>query len=201
MEQYLNFEDGFFIEAGANDGVSQSNTLFLEKRGWKGLLIEPTYIKYQECLKNRSNCIVENYALVSSNYKKTTIKGDFNHSDWSSSLMAMVIDEGDFIDKDRKEAQNFRLQHHSIIEVPVTTLTNLLIKHNVKKVDFLSLDVEGYEISVLNGLNFNVYKPTYVLLEASTHEDRRSSLISYMHEKNYNVIENIGCNDILFKAL
>jgi FkbM family methyltransferase len=194
MEKYLNFTNGFFIEAGANDGVSQSNTTSLEQRGWTGLLVEPNYFKYQECVRNRPNCIVENYALVSSSYNKPTISGDFNHTDWGNSLMSMVID------KDRVEAQKYRTANHSIIEVPATTLTSLLLKHNIKKVDFLSLDVEGYEISVLNGLDFNIFKPTYVLLEASTHEDRRTALIDYMHNKFYSIEEYFGCNDILFKV-
>ena len=40
--KYLNYENGFFIEAGANDGVVQSNTFYFEKElNWTGLLIEP----------------------------------------------------------------------------------------------------------------------------------------------------------------
>ena len=39
---HLDKRKGFFIEAGANDGVTQSNTLFFERhRGWRGLLVEP----------------------------------------------------------------------------------------------------------------------------------------------------------------
>jgi len=50
--KYLNFNNGFFIEAGANDGVNQSNTLMYEQKyGWSGLLIEPSFIKYEECKK------------------------------------------------------------------------------------------------------------------------------------------------------
>ena len=32
LEGYLNYKNGFFIEAGANDGYSQSNTNYLEKK-------------------------------------------------------------------------------------------------------------------------------------------------------------------------
>ena len=40
--------NGFYIEAGANNGVAQSNTLELEKRGWSGLLIEPNQFRLAE---------------------------------------------------------------------------------------------------------------------------------------------------------
>ena len=42
LEKYLDFEEGFFVEAGANDGFNQSNTYYLEKiKKWSGILIEP----------------------------------------------------------------------------------------------------------------------------------------------------------------
>ena len=55
IEEYLNYDDGFFVELGANDGVTQSNTLYLEKhRKWKGVLVEPTPHNFLKCLENRS---------------------------------------------------------------------------------------------------------------------------------------------------
>ena len=54
MLKYINFENGYYIECGANDGIRQSNTLHFEKfKGWRGVLIEPSY-KFDELVKNRS---------------------------------------------------------------------------------------------------------------------------------------------------
>jgi len=56
LEKYLNYNNGFFIEVGANDGINQSNTYYLEKeRNWRGILIEPAPNNYISCKKNRSN--------------------------------------------------------------------------------------------------------------------------------------------------
>ena len=53
--KYLDFNDGFYIESGANDGVFQSNTLKLEQeKNWKGILIEPSPIGFHKCQSNRS---------------------------------------------------------------------------------------------------------------------------------------------------
>ena len=55
LEKYLDFDNGYFVELGANDGVNQSNTLFFEHfRGWTGVLIEPFNTNYKELVRNRS---------------------------------------------------------------------------------------------------------------------------------------------------
>ena len=55
IEKYLDINNGFSVELGANDGVTQSNTLHFEKfRNWRGILIEPTPHNYLLCRENRS---------------------------------------------------------------------------------------------------------------------------------------------------
>jgi len=45
------------------------------------------------------------------------------------------------------------------LRVPAITLNTILNKHKLIKVDLLSLDVEGYEVEVLKGIDFDKYKP------------------------------------------
>jgi FkbM family methyltransferase len=55
MLEFINYENGYFIECGANDGVDQSNTWYFEKiLNWSGVLIEPLNKQFQELKKNRS---------------------------------------------------------------------------------------------------------------------------------------------------
>ena len=62
LERWLDRDGGVFIEAGANDGVRQSNTYFLEKkRGWTGLLVEPVPELAAECRKNRRAAVVREW--------------------------------------------------------------------------------------------------------------------------------------------
>jgi hypothetical protein len=72
MLKYINYNNGTYIEVGANDGILQSNTYFFEKKkNWSGLLIEPIYKKFVQLKKNRSRKnFFSNYALVSFKYKK-----------------------------------------------------------------------------------------------------------------------------------
>src|SRR6056300_1481023 len=55
LEQYVNYDNGFYVELGANDGVSQSNSLYFEtKRNWRGVLIEPSPHNFLLCKEQRS---------------------------------------------------------------------------------------------------------------------------------------------------
>ena len=50
---------GFFVEIGAYDGVTFSNTYLLEAAGWNGILVEANPRRFQECRKERpySSCV------------------------------------------------------------------------------------------------------------------------------------------------
>ena len=101
---------------------------------------------------------------------------------------------------------------NSSIEISVTTLSTILDEVNVKNIDLLSLDVEGYELNVLQGLNLNKYRPTYLLIEI--YKEFFDDIHNYLTENNYklccnfsnyNKQDNPGWdgthNDYLFTAL
>lgn len=199
MLEYINYDNGVFIEAGANDGIEQSNTCFFERnKNWKGLLVEPNPIKCSMCKTNRPNSIVENFALVGFNYNKKTIPGDFLNTGHGDSLMAMVIDDGDYQDEDIIFRREYRINNNPIVEVPAITLSELLKKHNIFQIDFFSLDVEGYELSVLNGLDFSLFRPKYILIETANKKSYQEKIKSYMISKNYSFVKQMSGNDDLF---
>ena len=55
ISKHFDYKNGYYVELGANDGISQSNTLFLElSKSWKGILIEPIKSKFRQCKELRS---------------------------------------------------------------------------------------------------------------------------------------------------
>ena len=50
LERYVDYDDGFYVELGANDGRTQSNSYYFEQiRGWRGVLIEPAPHNFLKC--------------------------------------------------------------------------------------------------------------------------------------------------------
>ena len=70
LSKILNYRDGFFVELGAHDGETQSNTKFFELfKNWKGILIEPNPMCFEKLLKNR-NALGYNFAAVGDDFRK-----------------------------------------------------------------------------------------------------------------------------------
>jgi FkbM family methyltransferase len=178
--EYLNIKNGFYIECGANDGVNQSNTWYFETNlNWKGILIEPNVKSFNKLINNRSSKnIFENVALVSESLKKKKKK-------------IYLIDNG-LTSKitDINNASNIK-------EVAIETLSNILIKHKINNINLFSLDVEGYEKEVLEGVNLNIFNIDYILIETNYFDQINIILKNY----NYIFIKKLGFNDYLFKKV
>ena len=168
----LNFENGFYVECGANNGYSQSNTIMLERnRNWKGLLIEPSLTSFNICEKIRSKRnIFENCVLSSFEDEGKLMSGDFD-----GDLMSSV--------------GGYRLSRDVNTEIISKTLTTLLKTHNITHVDFFSLDVEGFELNVLKGIDFEYCSPTWIVIEVYTKD--LEEIMDFMDKKNYELVGNL----------
>lgn len=154
---------GVFVEAGANDGVTQSNTLRLElEHGWTGILVEPIPSLYRECKANRPACIVEQCALVAGDFQEATI--EVHDADLYSTVKGFRTQA----EEDEHLAIGRAVQHMRetrVVRVPATTVSALLDKHGIRQVDLFSLDVEGFEEHVLRGIDFRRHRPRFILVE------------------------------------
>lgn len=71
-------------------------------------------------------------------------------------------------------------------------------KHKISKIDFFSLDVEGYEMSVLNGMDFSNVRPKYFLIETANRPEYQKIVRQYMKDENYLFVKQLSGNDDLF---
>lgn len=160
-----NRRGGVFIEAGAADGLDQSNTLYLERKlGWTGLLVEPGRDQFEHCRRVRGRSIVERCVLgpFAESGKTMTVL--------EKRLTSIVRESRDksLVDFDRHVRDISADGAVAEETVPCIALGELLERHGMDDIDIFSLDVEGAEIFVLEGLDFDRLHISYLLVE--THD-------------------------------
>ena len=197
LAKYLNFKRGFFIEAGANNGLSQSNTLYFEKyMNWKGLLIEPIPELFQKCKVNRKNNLVENCALVPFEYKESHIEMRYcNLMSLVKGAMKTTEEELNHVIKGCKLQRTIETIEPYEVKVPAKTLTSILDRYHISQIDLLSLDVEGYELNALQGINFQRHRPKWMLIESRYRKEIDNFLKPF-----YEVVVELSHHDVLYKS-
>ena len=192
---------GYFIELGANDGVSQSNTYKLQRSfGWSGLLIEPSPIKYTECVKNRSfgktpdikcaACVPFDFEGEFVEIEECNLMSVAKGLDLSNQAAISHADLGQKFLVDPR----LRIQYGAVAHTLTSLLDEVKAPH---KIDLLSLDVEGNELAVLKGLDFNRYKLKWILVEVRTPEIE-AYLKDFGYHKHAVLTLNESYEDVLF---
>lgn len=192
----LDYPDGFFVELGANDWVSQSNTLYFERhRNWTGVLVEPTPHNYLLCLANRSpdNHIFCN-ACTSFDYRERFV--EIAYSNLYSCPIGLESDVEDPIQHAIEEEKFLNATDEIFTFGSVAKpLNELLIRANAPHLmDLLSLDVEGAEIEVLKGIDHTRFRFRYMCVESRD----KDKLLKYLEENSYEFFEQLTYHDYLF---
>ena len=196
LKKYLNFSGGFFIELGAHDGITQSNTFYYEKKyNWKGILIEPVPKLFNYCKKYRSNKnLYFCNACVSFDFNKDKVKLIY------SNLMTTAVDltSDDYRKKHLADPELNFFEKNNYFYANARTLNSILKESKAPNIiDFFSLDVEGAEFDVLNGIDFSIYNFKYIIIETDNFE----RLDKFMTNKNYKFINKYNSNDYLYEFL
>ena len=155
-------ENGFFVEFGATDGVTGSNTFLLEKEfGYKGILAEPNPKQRKNIKKKRNAIIVEECV-------------------WDKSGENLKLtDNGDLSTIDLLENNKFSFT------VKTISLTDMLEKHNAPSlIDYLSIDTEGSEFDILSTHDFSKYNFSVITVEHN-YTEQREKIYKLLSQNGY----------------
>lgn len=163
----VNFSHGFYIEAGAFDGISGSHSLMYERHlCWKGLLVEPSDRYFGGAMReggtgggpaSRPESTFLHGALVDSAHDGAELFAGIDNTPTNS---VPATDEGQAAIGAAKPGAK-KIRGYSV----ASALRALGVGR--RGVDFFSLDIESWEMQALNGLE--EFRPSLVVIEVWTH--------------------------------
>jgi len=190
---FYNLKNKFFIDVGASNGLDGSNSsLFEFYLNWNGICIEPNKVQYDKLIKNR-NCKIYNCCIA----EEDTIKEFWEIKGPISPLSGLKESyDPQHIDRIQKEV----LQTNDTIEIKnieVKKLSTLMNENNISYVDYLSIDVEGAELQVLEGIDFKKHYIDVISLEDNGYTNKPKD---FLLKHNYKFITKV-CADLIFKKI
>ena len=84
---------------------------------------------------------------------------------------------------------------NTTIKVIAKTLQSILNFYNINHVDFFSLDVEGFEVDVLKGLDLSRHRPDFIIVETRGIDD-----VTHVLSSHYDLIATLSHHDYLFRS-
>ena len=182
-QKYFGYpSQGFFIEVGAYDGESFSNTSCLADHGWKGIYIEPIEEFYSKCLERHKN---NNVIVI-----QTSI-GEEEQEEVDFYVHEAITTSNKNLVKMYSEiewSQHCEFKNQKCKQVRLETI---LQNNNVKsKFDLLIIDVEGNEESVLNSFNLTYWEPEMIIIELVDNHHSFQKYSEYV-QKNLNIRSKI----------
>jgi len=178
IAKLLTGETGFFIESGGADGEHNSNTLHFEKKGWLGLLVEPSPGSFPVLLSKHRKAFAYNGALSTTGKtgKMYLQMRDCGLEERQTGTKCRDCECSTMVDGPGE----------NVTEIEVAPLPDLLACLGQKTVDFWSLDVEGMESQILQGFPFQKIEVGVMLIEMNKGEENNKAIAETLTSHGFN---------------
>ncbi len=216
QEIFKGMKKGFFVDIGAYDGITVSNTYFFEKyRNWQGICVEPIPSRFEQLKLNRNaicvnGCISnqggtakflhlvggERYDIMGSYVTEDTeypkVRGR-EHTEMLSGLLDNYHPEHcALIEKELKELGGEK----ELLEVQCYTFSEMMALANRTAIDYLSIDTEGSEYTIFSSIDFDKFDIQVISVEILYPDIPIKSLIE---QKGYELVCQRGYDHIYKK--
>lgn len=158
------------MDVATNDPIGISNTYFMEKcLGWKGMCVE-AHPQYLGVINNARNCALVPTCVTNKSGQKVVFALDSGLSGIMST-------------NKNKRAWEKSGKNVPTIRIECSTMALEAERYKIKLVDYLSLDVEGHELEVLKGFDWDRIKINVMTIEAGN--GRVNDIQEFLEEKGY----------------
>jgi FkbM family methyltransferase len=181
---FTNFKkEGFFVEFGATNGISLSNSYLLEKEfAWRGILAEPLPSWHANLEKNRK-CIIDKRCVYSSTGQTVDFSDVYEYPELSG-IQGNIKADGNHSLREK----------NNTFSVQTVSLNDLLGQHNAPDhIDYLSIDTEGSEYEILKEFDFLRFDVSIITVEHNFMEPQRTQIKELLESVGFvRVFENIS---------
>ena len=185
---FSGLESGTYLELGAFDGMTFSNTLFFAERGWKGVLIEPNTQSYRSLIVRRPHDICVNAAICANSTQLHFVEA----GPVGGGPVGGIYE---FMEPDFVAAWHPTVNPDELPIVFCMPLSAVLAKTGLHHINFFSLDVENAEMEVLKTLDFSLFRFDVIVVEAdggsnSKYESVKELLMDNDYHYHGHVVRN-----------
>jgi len=185
-------QNGTFVDIGAHDGETFSNSYFFEKeRDWEGVCIEPIPVIFEKLNQTR-NCIKINGCISDKvgTEKFLRVKGELVDTEMLSGLVEDY--DSRHLERIDREIAAYGGSKEEI-EVTCYNINKILTDNQITHVDFFTIDTEGNELKILQTINFDQFDFDVFIVENNYETNEINEL---MTSHNFKRIKKIGHDEV-----
>lgn len=189
-----------YLDIGANHPSYISNTYYFYIRGSSGICIEPNPSLFKKFKKVRPLDTVLNIGVGVTEEQEADF---YMFPDYAHGLSTFSRKEALYwqeVGMDKIGKINFE----KVLKVPLLPVNTIIQRYFNVIPDFISIDIEGLDLEILQSIDFNLYRPLVFCVEtlgydANQKEYKKSEIIEYLIEKDYRVYADTGINTIFIR--
>tara|TARA_Y100000816_G_scaffold74997_1_gene50671 strand:- start:168 stop:1022 length:855 start_codon:yes stop_codon:yes gene_type:complete len=184
---FNNKRNGFFVEIGAYDGIIGSNCYHFERYlNWNGIAIEASNIQFEKLKKNRK-CKLLNDAISEE-------VNEVEFMEVTEGLTQMSGINNNFFQRNINIITKNSASKTKSFKIKTITFDQVISKNS--EIDYLSIDIEGGEMALLNSINFNDYEIKVISVENNIPEIQNFK--NFFDDKNFIYFDRVGQDEIFY---
>jgi FkbM family methyltransferase len=183
LKTFLDKGKGFYVDVGAHHPIRFSNTAYFYKKGWNDINIEPTPTLIKDFYRYRKRDINLNIGIANQSSELTFYM--FNDAALNSFNKELSLER-------HEEKSSYKIiKKLKIRTSPLAEVLDMYLPKN-QKIDFFSIDVEGFDLDVLKSNNWEKYTPDFIIVETlsefSIEKLKDDEIYNYLTARRYKLV-------------
>jgi FkbM family methyltransferase len=181
----MKFKSIVYLDIGANNPKFISNTYLFYEKGFRGVLVEPNPYLVGKLRYVRPKDLVVNIGI---GIEENAIEANFYmFAEEADGLSTFSLEEAKHWENVGLNGKKYKIER--IWKMPLITVNNLIENYLTECPDFVSIDVEGWDLKILKTFNFDKHNPAIFCVETLAYKEDGST---YRVKEMYDFLESKG---------